>query len=231
MTAGDGTHPGSRGSPQQLLARVVLLPHSPGSSGTSASSLTGEGFEPHNYAVQTGQQGQPQQTTSKAHSVEIDQGPRAEPPTCSHAVSSWAFAAAHGPLTCPFQQHKEAKRDIGVQECGSLLPRASLCVGPNSDDKMLILVEGFMLYKLLLHVLPPSGLRITGQVGHTPTVQERKLRLGQPTVPAGWGWTGGLESRTQLAAGRGRGSVSTAGRQRRGPGLAGSASPSLERGD
>ena len=71
MTAGAGTHPGSRGSPQQLRTRVVPLPHSPGSSGTSASSLTGEGFEPHNYAVQPGQQGQPRQTTSKAHSVEI----------------------------------------------------------------------------------------------------------------------------------------------------------------
>lgn len=59
-----------------------------------------------------------------------------------------------------------------------------------------------MPYKLLLHVLPPSGLRITGQVGHTPTVRARKLRQGRPTVPAGWGWTGGLESRTQLAVGR-----------------------------
>ena len=88
-----------------------------------------------------------------------------------------------------------------------------------------------MFYKLLLHVLPPSGLRITGQVGHTPTVRARKLRQGRPTVPAGSGWRGGLESRTQLAAGRGRGSVSTAGRQRRGPGLVGSASSSLERGD
>ena len=73
MTAGAGTHPGSRGLPQQPLDRAVLLPHSPGSSGTSASSLTGGGFEPHCYVVQTGQEEQPQQTinTSKAHSVEI----------------------------------------------------------------------------------------------------------------------------------------------------------------
>ena len=73
MTAGAGTHPGSRGSPQQLPAHSVLLPRSLGSSGTSASSLTGGGFEPHGYVVQTGQEEQPQQTinTSTAHSVEI----------------------------------------------------------------------------------------------------------------------------------------------------------------
>lgn len=71
LAARAGTHPGSRGSPQQLLTHVGLLPRSPGSSGTSASSLTGGGLGPHNYIVQAGEQGQPQQTTSKAPRAEI----------------------------------------------------------------------------------------------------------------------------------------------------------------